>query len=583
MGIYKKLFRYAPEKTGLALLSMAVAAVSSVLTALAYYYLWRFFGVLFSGGDYAAAGRMALYIVTALMLKTLCYFAAGMLSHLAAFRLETNLRKRGLHGLLRASFGFFDVHSSGKIRKLIDNNAVDTHMAVAHLIPDTVVAVLTPLLLLITMFTVDTGLGIFLLVMTIFGGWMMKAMMGEMSFMKQYQEALEKMNAEAVEYVRGMPVLKVFRVAVRSFKALYEAITSYSELAYKYTLSCRVSYVVFQVVLILSSAFPVVLAAARMAAGAPFAVEAPKIAFYAAYSGALFTGFMAVMYVGMYHYQAGAAVDKLENLLDETHRCAVSHGTETVFANNDIEFKGVTFRYDETDVLKDLSFTLPGGKVYALVGSSGGGKSTIAKLISGFYSVAEGDILIGGKSITAYTQEALMKKISFVFQNARLFKTSIYENVRMARPDATREEVMQALDAAVCTEILDKFPERENTVIGAKGVYLSGGETQRIAVARAILKNADIVILDEASAAADPENEYQMYRAFDNLMRGKTVIMIAHRIHSIRNADEILVVDEGRVVERGNDKELSALNGRYKRLADLYDMANDWRIYDCEA
>ena len=270
--------------------------------------------------------------------------------------------------------------------------------------------------------------------------------------------------------------------------------------------------------------------------------------------------------------------DKIENLIGEMSSEEVVFGTTPAFAGTDIEFANVSFKYDNEFVLENLSFKLPAGKTYALVGSSGGGKSTIAKLISGFYKLDGGEIRIGGVPLTDYTQEAVMRHIAFVFQNTKLFKTTIYENVRIGRPDATREEIMNALSLAQCDEIIAKFPERENTLIGSKGIYLSGGEIQRIAIARAILKNADLIILDEASAAADPENEYEIQQAFANLMNGKTVIMIAHRLSAIQNVDEIIVVKDGKIAERGTNDELLRRDGEYRKLIQLYNQANVWAV-----
>lgn len=303
-----------------------------------------------------------------------------------------------------------------------------------------------------------------------------------------------------------------------------------------------------------------------------------KIIFYVIFAGLLFLAFMRVMYVGMYHFQALEVISKLEALFDEMERNNVTYGKLEQANHFDLEFKKVSFCYEEQYVCKELSFQLKEKKTYALVGSSGGGKSTIAKLLSGFYSVQEGEILLGGKNIKEYSETFLSKHIAFVFQNSKLWKKTIFENVKMGREDASYEEVMKALEKAQCEDILNKFEERENTLIGAKGVYLSGGEIQRIAIARAILKNADIVILDEASAAADPENEYELQRAFSNLMKDKTVIMIAHRLSSIQNVDEILVIDQGSIIERGNHKELMANKSRYADLQKFFSEANDWRI-----
>jgi hypothetical protein len=284
------------------------------------------------------------------------------------------------------------------------------------------------------------------------------------------------------------------------------------------------------------------------------------------------------MYLGMHQYMASQAVDKLETLFGEMEENGIKYGTDTYFKDYNIEFKNVSFKYDDKFILENLSFKLNENKTYALVGSSGGGKSTIAKLISGFYKIDEGEILIGDKNITNYSRESLMNNISFVFQNSKLFKTTIFENVKIGNENASYEEVMKALKMARCDDILDKFKTRENTIIGSKGVYLSGGEIQRIAIARAILKDAKIIILDEASAASDPENEHEIQLAFSNLIKEKTVIIIAHRLSSIKNVDEILVVDKGQIVERGTDTELLKNNGRYKFLQDLFSQANEWRI-----
>lgn len=284
------------------------------------------------------------------------------------------------------------------------------------------------------------------------------------------------------------------------------------------------------------------------------------------------------MWVSMYSFQANYAIDTLNNLYEDMGKDTLNYGEETIFEDYSIEFKNVDFAYKEKLVLKNLSFNLEGNKSYALVGSSGSGKSTIAKLISGFYKVDGGEILIGKKPIEKYKKEALIKNIAFVFQDSKLFKKSIYENVALAKENATKEEVMKALKDAGCMEILEKFKERENTIIGSKGVYLSGGEKQRLAIARAILKDSQIVIMDEASAAIDADNEYELQKAFKNLMKNKTVIMIAHRLTSIKALDEILVLEDGKIIERGSHQELMEKNGKYKSLQEEYKVANDWRV-----
>lgn len=292
--------------------------------------------------------------------------------------------------------------------------------------------------------------------------------------------------------------------------------------------------------------------------------------------------FMKIMWASMNIFNARYAVDTLEDLYKKMNEDKLSYGENSNFKNYNIEFDNVTFGYNENKVLENLSFKLQEGKVYALVGHSGSGKSTIVKLLSGFYKVDSGSIKIGERPLEAYSKDALINTISFVFQDSKLFKKSIYENVALANKKASREEVMKAMELAGCNVILNKFPDRENTMIGSKGVYLSGGEKQRIAIARAMLKKSKIVIMDEASASIDPDNEYELQKAFKNLMKDKTVIMIAHRISSIRSVDEILVLDNGEIIERGSDQELISKGGKYKELLELYDSANQWRVKDEE-
>lgn len=578
MEIYKKLLKYVPEKKFLAIFAVFLTAIATVFQFITFWYLYQFLNALIVNRN-TAEGKHAAYVIAGFLLAYgISYFFSLIATHIVAFRLESNLKKRGLENLLKASFSFFDRNQSGRIRKLIDDNTEQTHMIVAHLIPDLTVAALSPILITLIMFSVDWRLGILFVIMLIVGTLLIYLTTGNQQFMRKYALSLEKMGAQAVEYVRGMPVVKIFGGGLESFASFYNAIIEYGDTAHAYTLSCRMPFVLFQVILNIGVAFTIPLAFAKFGAGAETSEIIVKVIFYTVFSGLLYNCFMKVMYVGMYKLQAGDVIDKIENLITEMREEEVVFGSETRFDHYDIEFSGVSFKYDDEYVLNDLSFKLPGKRTYALVGSSGGGKSTIAKLISGFYKLNGGEIRIGGKQLTAYSQEAVMQNIAFVFQNTKLFKTTIYENVRIGRPDATREEIMKALSLAQCNEILAKFPERENTLIGSQGIHLSGGEIQRIAIARAILKDANVIILDEASAAADPENEYEIQQAFANLMKGKTVIMIAHRLSAIQNVDEILVVDAGKIVERGSHAELIKLGGEYKKLVDLYYQANVWAV-----
>ena len=578
MDTYNRLLKYTPEKIHCVYISVVCATLGVAFQIGAFWFLWKFLYALLVTKNVTDGSMYATVIVALSAAYLLVYFAAVWASHVLGFRLESNLRKTAISHLMNASFSFFDMNPSGKIRKLIDDNAQETHVLIAHLIPDNISALFTPIFMFIIVFAVDVKLGFLLLAIALIGGAQMMLMMGNKDVMRKYQAALERMNAEAVEYVRGMQIVKIFRSTVESFKAFYEAITGYSDLAYKYTLSCRMTYVMFQVLFNLFAVFTIPAAIYFMNKGADGNLIIAKLIFFICIAGVLFSAFMRVMYVGMYNFQAKSVVDKLENLFADMEKDNLEHGTEETFDNFGIEFKNVSFGYTEEKILHDVSFTLEPNKTYALVGSSGGGKSTIAKLISGFYKINAGEILIGGKNISSYSKNALMRSIAFVFQTSKLFKTSIFENVKMGNKHASDEEVMNALRLARCEDILAKFPEREKTVIGSKGVHLSGGEIQRVAIARAILKNADIIILDEASAAADPENEYEIQQAFSNLMKNKTVIMIAHRLSSIKNVDEILVVEDGNIIERGSDAELMQKGGKYSHLQRLYSKANDWRV-----
>jgi len=557
-------------------MALSAAAVCSYMGA--YWFLWQSIVSILVIPAYEKAMYDAIIVVALMILRGILNIASATCSHYLGFRLETNLRKNGLHKLLDASSSFFDHNSSGEIRKVIDDNAAETHKTVAHLIPDNVTAVMTPVLMFVLMFAIDYRLGILLILTTVIGVLQYRKMSGGTEFLSGYSAALQKMSAATVEYVRGMQIIKIFGVTVQYYKTLIDSIKEYKQYVYQYSLSCKNPYVGFQVLFNVFYAFAVPAAVVLISYGEPAMLILAKIVFFAVFSGAVFTSFTSIMFTGQDNFGAQNTLNQLDELTASMDQAKLPHGSEENFQNFDIEFRHVDFKYDDTFVLKNFNLTLHQNKTYALIGPSGGGKSTIAKLISGFYPVDGGEILIGGKNIQSYSEKALIQNIAFVFQHSQLLKTSIYENVRIGNSQATRQQIMDALDAANCTSILDKFPQREMTVIGAKGVYLSGGEVQRIAIARAILKNANIVIMDEASAAADPENEYELQQAFQKLMRGKTVIMIAHRLSSIQNVDQILFVQNGKVVEQGTHNELMACNGRYKDFQDVYCKANQWRL-----
>ena len=577
LTVYKKILSYVPKERYLAYIGILLSMLSVVFKVWGYYYLSKFLIEIIVYNNIENAKYYGFCIVGLLIIGITLYGIAGLVTHVLGFRLETNLRKYGIEGLSKASFSFFDTHPSGKTRKIIDDNATDTHMIVAHLIPDNAGAILMPILLLVLGFFVSLKVGIILIILSIVGGISLSMMTGEKEFMKIYQESLETLSSETVEYVRGIQVIKIFGISVESFKALNTAIKNYSKYSLEYAMSCKRGFVGFQWFFFsfIAMVIPILLLFFNIEDPKMLAVELIMVLFL---SGALFVSLMAIMYVSMYAFMGQSVVEKLESIFEEMNSNKLTFGSNEEFENYNITFENVSFGYTDKKIINDLSFCLEENKSYALVGSSGSGKSTIAKLISGFYKVDSGVIKIGNRSISSYSEEALINNIAFVFQNVKLFKTSIYDNVKIGKADASYEEVMTAMNLAGCNSILDKFSEREQTQIGTKGVYLSGGEKQRIAIARAILKDAKIIIMDEASAAVDPENEYELQRAFSNLIKDKTVIMIAHRLPSIRNVDEILVMDNGKIIERGTDRELMALDGEYKKLQSLYNKANEWRV-----
>ncbi len=573
--IYKKLRNYAPERMWCAYLGILFSVAAAALNVFSYYHIYHFLEKVIVKSDMDGAIPIAIKIIVFMMISTVVYFGSVWLTHALGFRLETNLKKEGIRHIMNASFSFFDKNESGRIRKMLDDNTVLTHMSVAHLIPDLSSAVFTPIFCAVLAFYVDWHLGVLFVATFLLGGMFITKMMGEKSFMEQYMKSAEKMNAGAVEYVRGIPVLKIFRTDIKALKDFYKSVTEYSKLALEYSMSCRNWYVLFQV--FFNGIFLIVMFMYYIIDSDP-KVFLTKFMFYAVFSGVIFISFMKIMYVGMYVFQANSCIEKIEGLFDEMKAEKMDYGVIREIAGNDIEFKDVTFGYNDNKVVENLSFTLEAGKQYALVGASGSGKSTIAKLISGFYRLSGGKIMIGSHALEEYTEEAIAANIANVFQDAKLFKKSIYENVLTGNPDASREQVMEALHLAQCDDIIAKFADRENTVIGSKGVHLSGGEVQRITIARAILKNAGIIILDEASAAADPENEYELQRALSNLMKNKTVIMIAHRLSSIKNVDEILVIEEGKIIERGSHSDLMEQNSQYRKLQNEFMCANEWRV-----
>lgn len=579
-----RLLSYAGGHRRLTFLGCVLSGISAVLSIAPYVFIWYIIrGTLDTMPDFTGAeglirwGWMALGFALA---GALIYFAALMCTHLAAFRTARNMRAAAAEHLVNVPLGYFSANESGRLRKQIDDNAGMTETLLAHELPDTVGAIITPLAAIVLLFTFDWRMGLVSLIPIAIGMVLLGMMMGGKSanFFSKYQVAIEDLSAEATEYVRGIPVVKVFQQTVHSFKSFYRSIMSYSKLATDYAMSCKMPMISFTTVLNSTFILLLPLGGLLLASAADGAGVVADLIFYI-----LFTPFCAymtnrLMYAGQAFMEADEAVRRLDQILSV--QPLPEAGKPERICDASVEFRGVTFAYPGAaqPALRDVSFKAAQGTTVALVGPSGGGKSTAASMIPRFWDVQEGQVLVGGADVRSLSTDELMRHVAFVFQDTRLFKASVLDNIRAARPNATREQVLAAAHAAQCDDILAKLPDGLDTVIGAKGVYLSGGEQQRIALARAILKDAPIVVLDEATAFADPENEILIQRAFETLARGKTVIMIAHRLSTIVGADQILVMKDGRIAERGNHETLAGQEGIYARMWRDYQTAAQWKV-----
>ena len=517
------------------------------------------------------------------------YFGALMLTHVAAFRTAKNMRAALLEHLSRVPLGFFSARSTGELRRVIENATGLTEGVLAHRLPDFVGALLTPVAYLAVMFVFDWLLGLLCLVPIVVSALCMAWMMAggakdenanAMTFMRNYQDALDRMNKAAVEYVRGIPVVKVFQQTVRSFSTFRESMVAYCDFATAYVKLCSPPQVA-QLVAINCTFAVLVPAGILLARGAgDFAAFFVDFLFYVVFSALTTMMMTKVMYASQAMTEAQDAVSRIEGILGTLPLDEVDADRAREPKGNSIDFDHVRFRYPGTaqDALSNLTFSVDDGTTVALVGPSGGGKTTAASLVPRFWDATEGAVRIGDVDVRDIPSARLMERVAFVFQNERLFKQSLADNIRAARPDATRAQVEAAAHAAQCDDIVAKLPHGLDTVVGAKGVYLSGGECQRVVLARAILKDAPIVVLDEATAFADPENEVLIQRALAELTRGKTVLMIAHRLSTVANADAILVLEGGRLVERGTHADLLAAGGLYARMWDDYRTSAAWRI-----
>lgn len=494
-SLYKKLFHYVPDKRILAYFSMALSAAAVCSYMGAYWFLWQSIVSILVIPVYEKAMYDAIIVVILMILRGILNIASATCSHYLGFRLETNLRKNGLHKLLDASSSFFDHNSSGEIRKIIDDNAAETHKTVAHLIPDNVTAVMTPVLMFVLMFAIDYRLGILLLLTTVIGVLQYRKMSGGTEFLSGYSAALQKMSAATVEYVRGMQIIKIFGVTVQYYKTLINSIKEYKQYVYQYSLSCKNPYVGFQVLFNVFYAFAVPAAVVFISYGEPAMLILAKIVFFAVFSGAVFTSFTSIMFTGQ------------------------------------------------------------------------------DKLISRLYDADSGTVQIGGTDIREIHTDSLFKYVSIVFQEVILFNTSIMENIRLGRLDASDEEVIRAAKLAGCNEFVSRLPDTYQTIIGENGAKLSGGERQRLSIARAILKDAPIIILDEIAASLDVETEVQIQTGLNHLIQGKTVIVISHRLKSIENADRIVVMKAGTVEACGKHAHLLKQSPTYRKMIEKSNLA----------
>lgn len=584
-----RMFEFAGNRHWLTIVGCILAGLSTVLSMIPFVCIWFVIRDILNAmiqGNIALAsdsGHYAWLAVAFSLLSILLYFGALCCSHLAAFRTATNMKKEAMHHIVTLSLGYFSENASGRLRKIIDDNAGLTEGFLAHQLPDLTGAVVMPVAVIILIFVFDWRLGICCLVPLAVSVIFLKKMMGgdNADFMSGYMTALENMNKEAVEYVRGIPVVKVFQQTVYSFKNFHAAIEEYKKYASGYAICCRIPLTGFNVTL--NGTFILLIPAAMMlfnavngqAAGLDMFLD---FLFYSLFTPICTTMMNRIMFASEQLMAAKSAVSRIEAVLQE--QPLQEPLTPQKPKDASVAFHNVSFTYPggEKKALDHVSFEVPAGKTIALVGASGSGKSTAASLIPRFYDVQEGEVLVGGVDVRNIAQKDLMDQIAFVFQNTRLFNDTLLENIRAARPDASREEVIKAAEAAQCKDIIDRLPNGLDTIVGNGGTYLSGGENQRIALARAILKDAPIIVLDEATAFADAENEHQIQLAFEGLTRGKTVLMIAHRLSTIQNADRIFVFDEGKVIEQGSHESLLKQGGVYASMWKEYQTQITWKV-----
>ena len=578
----KRLLGYAGAHRFLTYASWVFSAISALMALVPFWYIWKIIReVLAVAPDFSQAqglthnGWMAVLFA---VLSMLIYVGALMCSHIAAFRIAANIRREAMHHIVRLPLGFTERFGSGKLRKIVNESSAATETYLAHQLPDKAGAIATPIGLLVLLLIFDWRLGLLSLVPVVLGFVIMMFMTGSrmQQKMTEYQNALDDMSNEAVEYVRGIPVVKTFGQTVFSFKRFKASIDNYGKWVIAYTKQLRLPMLFYTAAI--NSVFAFLIAGALFFTRDGVTDEfLLNLLFYIIITPVISVTLTKIMFQSENAMIVDDALKRIDSVLNAEPLPEPNVSEQP--QEYSVELKNVTYSYDgEKNALEDISLRIEAGQTVAFVGPSGGGKTTLANVIARFFDPQRGTVSIGGINVRRIAKEELMDTVSFVFQNSRLIKASVLENVRLGRPDATRDEVMQALEAAQCMDIVEKLPNGVDTVIGAKGVYLSGGEQQRLAIARTMLKDAPIVILDEATAFADADNENQVQTAVSALSRGKTVIMIAHRLSTIVNADRIFVLKDGKIAESGSFAQLEKNDGLFSEMWRNYQTSIRWKV-----
>lgn len=580
-----RLLNYSGNYKYLTIVGMFLSALSAICLLVPFVYIWDVVNALLAvAPDFTKAQNLDVYAINAFtfaVLGIILNFFGLMGTHLSAFKNEKNMKDAAIRHLLKLPLGYFSNHTSGGLRKIIDYSTAKTEIFLAHQLFDLTGAIVTPIVFLILLFSFDWRLGLICLIPIILCFVFMYPMFSKESrnSMEKYEKYLEEMNGEAVEYVRGIPVTKAFQQSIYSFKNFINAIKNYGKFSAEYSMSTHIPMTAFTVSI--NGFFALLIPAGILLAGSVVDVKFfANFMFYIIFTPICAVMMMKIMTVSQDWMLASCALDSIEAILNENPLVDPINPQKP--KNHSIEFEGVYFDYENADgdehILNDVNLKINENETVALVGSSGGGKTTIASLIPRFWDVNQGSIKVGDVDVRSISTKELMKNISFVFQNTTLFKDSIYNNVAIGRKGASRDDVKKALSLTQCDDIIDELPDGINTVIGSEGTYLSGGQQQRIALARAVLKDAPIIILDEATALADPENEYLIQKAISEITKDKTVIMIAHRLSSVKNVDKIYVVENGRIVEEGNHHTLIDSGGIYSRMWDEFNQSIQWKV-----